>query len=316
MNELQNHWSITIARRVLFVAALLWLGSISRIFFNALLGEEILPPPAAAFFIGNDAMRMVLVLWLATRSHVWTSWQGWLRAGFYVAAFVYGRLLFYDATRLDAGMNFFLPGLQPVKLMKLLLDTSEVLIMTWLLIPIVMACSAELSAPDQPARNARRFSISGLIGFVTIAALILGCAQFMTSDFAPQKTFQYRTTMEMLLRRFQDTSYQIPTLLAAIWVLYSLSKRWWLAFAVLPAAIVLAVSGTYWVSNSIDLFTGKSARPFAYSGINMDFFVSGRVLTVWAGFCIARLLGVQPYFGRLVEAPVEPEPEVSPIDVD
>ncbi|MBI1246852.1 hypothetical protein GC197_03280 [bacterium] len=321
MNEFHNHPGLTITRRLLFVAALLFVGPISVAFFQyrvrAHQGELT---PDVVFFWGMDSLPAIVAVWLVMRSHVWTSWQGWVRAAIYLVAFSYGRILF-DATQerwIDPESYIHLPGTRFEDFARPAIDTLMVLMMAWLLTPIAMICLAELSTPTEPATRSRHFSIWGLIGFVTLAAIIMGWVQLLASDFAPQTNYSNASTAKALqIWLGQYAPMHIPHLLAAMLIMFALTKRWWWALAALPAAILFDALCTQLIIYVVKQFNGNAQFGIlSNANLNRWLYITGRSLTLWSALCTASLLGVRPYFGRRREAPVEPEPEVSPIDAD
>ncbi|MBI1246848.1 hypothetical protein GC197_03260 [bacterium] len=318
MNEHRYQWGLTIARRMLFVVALSCIGSIAMIIFRTLNHPNQGPPrPVAVFVWGAASMWPIVAIWLVTRSGVWTSWLGWLRAGLYIVAFLYGIVL-YDFTQrvlIDWVDELYLPGSKLEDFPSAISMMIHTLAIICLLIPLAMVGSAALVTTDQVVTRRGRFSISGLIGFITTIALVLGCTQFLTSDYSPWDKFNQQTPQQLQLWLGTRLLFHLPPLLASMLIMYGLSKRWWWAFAALPAAIAIDALGSRVVTYLAEQINGEqSGNILSDSHISCWMYVSGRSLTMWIALCMARLLGVKPYFGRRKEEAIEDEPEVSSID--
>ncbi|MBI1246855.1 hypothetical protein GC197_03295 [bacterium] len=325
MNEFQNHWAITAFRRLLFGAVLLLSGVIWSIDFRSL--KQIGHPyfitdgdflPIVLFIWGMPLMnKTILAVWLVTRSNVWNHWQGWLRAGIYSLAFAYGIMLFESIYLAGRAMQpFHLPGANWVDYYQPTSELVSVLLLAWLLAPMAFVFSTELSAENDPVVRPRRFSILGLIGYITTAAILMGWIQLITSDFAPWDASGGSTTAEVQWAWLGELPYKMPDLLAAMLLLFGLSKRWWWAVAALPAAIVVSQLTDQGITYAAEQITGAPRWPIIpNTGLDPWIAVTGRMLFVWVALGMARLLGVKPYFGgRREEVAVEPENEVSPLD--
>ncbi|MBI1246853.1 hypothetical protein GC197_03285 [bacterium] len=316
--EPRIYWALTTTRRLLFVAALLSLGIFDNYLFYPLGSSRFALRLSTVVPWGMDAMHLVLAAWLVTRSGVWTSWLGWLRAGVYILAFGYGRMLLYASEHqwTNPSVGFHLPGTHLADYEWPAIELWIVLMMAWMLTPVAMVCSTELASSKDPVKGSRRFSILAMIGFVTTAAIAMGWVRFLTSDFAPQTGYNGLATSQALMRLTRNYApFYLASLVATVWILLGLSKRWRWSVLVLVSAILLNALLARLVAYVIELISGKPPGNIAIS-LTFDswLFISGRMLTVWGAFCVARLLGVKPYFGRSKVARVEVEPEVSPID--
>jgi hypothetical protein len=97
---------VVVARRLLFLLALLLVGVISAIGFDYCYNRSRpsggqSPPILIAlgtFMWGADSMSTVLAVWLAGRQGIWRSWSGRFRIVLYVAAYMTG-VSFHRARR-------------------------------------------------------------------------------------------------------------------------------------------------------------------------------------------------------------------------
>ncbi|MBI1246850.1 hypothetical protein GC197_03270 [bacterium] len=273
-------------------------------------------------------MSLVLAVWMAARANVWTTWQGWLRAGIYTSAWAYGNLLekayvqFYNNPKI--GLHL------PQSMLYRLGDVADLLVVqllvTWVMVPFLLACWAELATTNDSPTTSRRFSIAAILGFIAAVAVCLGMFQFLTSD--------YGATLMGL--RLDDRPVLLPSLsgyrivsvwetfvstipsdisyaLAAIVILFGLSRRWGWAFVVLPVAIVVQYLLSKYIGETYAYITGNTRSNVLWD-IRQVIFASGPLLTVWIALGAARLLGVKAHFGRRQEEAIENEKPVSPLD--
>ncbi|MBI1246849.1 hypothetical protein GC197_03265 [bacterium] len=320
MNEFQNHWSKTIARRVLFVVALLSIGPIcGQISYYLFMDRRDAMQMLMRFLIGINAFSLPMAVWLVARSRVWTSWQGWLRTGLYLMAYVYGCMLAQEVVLMNMRLNgkFTMPTLWIDSLGPAASGTLLMLLLAWLLTPLVFAFSARLSTNRDEATSSWRFSISALLIFIGVAAASLGLFQLLTSR-AGLRLIGYdgSTTKDFVTSVLEVVPFHLPAIVATMLMLYVFSKRWWWAIAVLPVAIGIEFGLLKLISMAVLQVSKLPSSNEAGIGKFGWCFITGRAVTLWSALCTARLLGVRPYFGRRKEEAREPQPVVSPIDVD
>ncbi|MBI1248647.1 hypothetical protein GC197_12505 [bacterium] len=236
----------------------------------------------------------LFAVWLVIRSNVWNRWQGWLRAGIYVLAFAYGQMLHEWVEVMNRSeANFYVPGMSFYDFYRPAIVLLIVLIWVWLLTPLAMLCSIELSTERDPATVSRRFSVLWLIGFVTAAAVILGSIQFLlTTEEQQEGPFM------MLL--------QLPDLVAVMLILFALSKRWWWIILTLPTALVLGQLARMLIGYVVERVSGESAiGDFVDYRIVRCLYGLGPMVAISIALCVARVLGVRPYWARRKEEVVE-----------
>ncbi|MBI1246854.1 hypothetical protein GC197_03290 [bacterium] len=320
MSEIQNHWAVATIRRVLFVAALLSLGSFSAYtsYHARRYGEFPDYLWLSWFLLGVNSLQTILALWLVARTRVWTSWQGWLRAGVYLSAFLYGCMLEEAMTNATSFRgDYHLPTLPLKSNGMAAFLVLMLLIVTWLLVPLAWACSVRLSVASEQATSSRRFSIFGVMAFIAAAAVSLGLFQFVTSPIG-WSLLGIDDYLGVNLGKyvFSRAPFHIPSVIAAMLLLYGFSKEWQWAFLCLPAAIGVMVLGSHFVAYSYLQITGAQPAYMEATGEYSWYFITGREMIIWTAFCAARLLGVRPYFGRRREEAAQPQVEVSPIDAN
>ncbi len=247
--------AFTLARRVLFIAALLLTGPMSVSAFHYLqkTGATRLPP-LAVFTWGLDEIGMVLAIWLVARVGIWRTWSGWLRITCYLLSYAYGRMLF-SATQdwmIISDATFRFPGSERNDYARPALDLLSLLMDVWLLAPILILTEFLLAGSGNRTRRTNRFSISGILLFTTTAAIAFAWIKFLTSNLAPQTYYSHLSQSEAIkdwLGNYLPS--KIPQVIAAMTIMYGLSKRWWLALLLFLLAISLDSMGTKIVTSSL-----------------------------------------------------------------
>ena len=181
------------------------------------------------------------------------SWQpGWLAAApfevpgpgdfvpaAYLFAYVYGRMLFsamqdwLSGTRGANGLiPFPWPGTQLKDYARPSLDLLTLLTLIWILVPVFTFTRSRLTEKDYPPNVSSTFSIASILGWTTVAALILMWIRFLTwKGVTPQAAYSFMTPTQALTEYFQE---YFPSLLitsiAIVLVVWGWSGRWWLPF--------------------------------------------------------------------------------------
>jgi hypothetical protein len=324
MTDLRRNFVWTAARRILFVAVLLLIGAITvSVFYYVQKPNAPGLPPIGILAWGMDSVGIVLAVWLVTRSEVWRSWRGWLRVATYIIAYTYGRMLFsttQDWWSASDGI-FRLPGSEVKDYARPALDLLSLVMFTWLLTPVVIVTATVLSSTDEAPDRTRRFSISGLMGFMTIAAIAISWISFLTSDLAPQTYYSHLSQADAIKEWIgMHLPFTLPPLVAVMVMLFGLTKRWWLAMLTLLGAIALDGFGSGIVASILEQLTGQQHGGIL-GGPTVDhwLYVCGRSLTAWCAFATARLMGVRPTIGgresqsRATEPRGEREPPMTPV---
>lgn len=289
---------ISIVRRLLFVTCLLAIGPAQQCLSRSTSDTM---GPLWIFTWGMNSIGVVLALWLVARTAVWKTWQGWLRVAVYVAAYTYGRMLF-SATQdwwVDQNAGFRWPGLDYQDYARPAIDLVSIVMLTWLVIPVVVFLRIQLASPDELAPRERRFTMFGLIGFVTTVAVGMGMIQFLATEYAPETAYSYGSPSSVLWNWLTtNLPYKLSPLAAAVLVLWGLTKRWWMAPLVLGLAICVDALGTQLIAFIIEQTTGESKGGIlGDSHSSRWLYVGGRTFTLWGAFAVARLLNVRPFFG-------------------
>lgn len=315
--DLHRKYAWAVVRRALFVSVLLLIGVITvSVFHYAQTPNTPGLPPVGIFAWGMDSIGTVLAIWLVTRANIWRSCNGLLRVVTYIVAFAYGRMLF-SATQdwLNPSEAIFrFPGSKLEDYARPALDLLSLMMFTWLLTPVVIFSEAALSHSDEESKRSGRFSIYGLIGFTTAAALAIVWIRFLTSNLAPQTAYSHLSPTDAI-REWIGTylPFTIPPLIAATVILYGLTKRWWLALLAFGCAVVLDGFGTGMVAFAVQNITGEQQGGIlGGSHIDRWLYVCGRSLTTCCAFSTARLMGVRPIFGNCETQNIATEPSVAP----
>ena len=317
MVDLHRKYVLTVVRRALFVAALLLIGPVTvSIFYYSLSPNTPGPSPVGVFAWGMDSIGVVLAIWLVTRSNVWRSSGGLLCVAVYMIAYAYGRMLF--STTQDwlnaSDATFRFPGGKLEDYARPALDLLSVMMFAWLLTPVAILSEAVLSDSDDGSKRSGRFSISGLIGFTTIAAFAIVWIRFLTSEFAPQTAYSHQSPSDAI-KEWIGTylPFTIPPLIAASVILFGLTKRWWVALLGFLCAMILDGLGTTLVASALQYLTGQQQGGIL-GGAPIDrwLYICGRSLTVCCAFSTARLMGVRPIFRNRETQNTATEPSVAP----
>ena len=130
-----------LARRVLFISTLLFIGAGSvSVFHYAQTQSTTGLPGMGVFAWGMDSIGTVLALWLVTRTSWSCSGSGFLRMAIYIAAYAYGRMLCSARqdwwTTSDAVFRF--PGNTLEDYARPAIDLLCLVMFAWLCIPVAI----------------------------------------------------------------------------------------------------------------------------------------------------------------------------------
>lgn len=306
-------WTI-VARRVLFVLALLLTGALSTICFHCTINNRTGSAAKAYlyqvghFAWGADSLLFLLALWLAGRKDVWNNWRGWLRAALYLAAFVYGQMLhaatqdwFYQARIEGAAVHFpdnakpFLwPGTIYEHYGRPAIDILEVLIATWVLMPIFAVSRRRLAEREEPSKSS--CTITTIFAWTALVGLIITWVKFITWEGVAPDTYFSGMAPEAMFRMYL---YQyVPSMAISALVVWLIAWGWsgnrWLTLIVLFIALPLdafahrlMVAAIRWLGkNPGDTITVNAT-------LEQWSYLSGRVAVAWSALGIAKALGVQ-----------------------
>ncbi|WP_200836716.1 hypothetical protein [Roseiconus lacunae] len=216
----------------------------------------------------------------------------------YIIAYAYGRMLFSVTqewwTSSDASFRF--PGNELEDYARPVLDLLSMLMLSWLLTPVVTFAAIVLTSAGEAPKHTGRFSISGLIGFATTAAVAIAWIQFLTSDLAPQTYYSHLSHTDAIKEWIgASLPFKIPQTIAATVILFGLTKRWWSVIPAFVAAIALDGIGTSIVASIAEQVTGhQQGGILGGSIVDRYLYTFGRSITVVSAFSTARLLGVRP----------------------
>lgn len=262
------------------------------------------PSPLSTISFGMLWIGMVLAIWMVARTDLWISWEGWARAGIYLAAFAYGQALFHPVQELWVApeKTFQFPRLRiedfSLSLLWLLMLLPAVCVLT----PMMIFSKASLSTSNQHPEPSGQFSILGLIGFTTTTAIGIGLIQLFTMEDAPNSVFRGLSMTEAIYEWLgKDFPYLLPPTLAAMVIMFGLSKPWRWAAVVLIVAVVVDGLGTLLIDNLFLQITGqREGGVVSQSVSDCWFYVTGRTLIVWLALSMAKILDVCPTFGGRV----------------
>ncbi len=305
-------WMI-FARRVLFVSALLFTGAASTIYFHYTVHDRASESKALLaamgyFAWGADFPHLLLALWLAGRKGVWNNWRGWLRAVLYIAAFIYGRLLFtavaewFYQANIEDGVIHFRENAKPFQwpgaiyehYARPMIDILEVLIQTWILLPVFVIARRWLAEHEKSWRSS--FTIGTIIIWTGLTALIVSWAKLLTWEEVAPPTYFSDLTTEVLLRMY---AYQYaPSMAISALVAWCIAWGWsgnrWLTMLVLLLALPLDVFA-HQASIAVVRWLGKNPGTGVITGTAIEqwSYLAGHVAMAWCAFGVARALGVQ-----------------------
>jgi hypothetical protein len=323
---------ITVARRLVFFLALLGMGALTVTCFHFTHNTQWvrsaggIPSPAwiafGTFAWGTDSLVYVLAVWLAARSRVWSTWSGRVRAAAYLFAFTYGRMLF-SATQdwltgphdPDGPVAFRWPGAQLEDFARPSLDLLTLLMLVWLLVPVFTLTRSRLTDEGHSPNVRGTFSIASILGWTTVAALILLWIRFLTwKGIAPQTAYSFLTPTQAL------TEYAVeylPNLLivatSVLLLAWGWSGRWWWPFVTMPGALLIASLGHTLLYAILKWNTGdsNSSSVLAGSGLEHWSFLAGQICLVCIAFGMARVAGVRfhrsPLANNQSAPPTEPK---------
>jgi hypothetical protein len=255
---------------------------------------------AWSLILGMETTVTVLAVWLVTRSGVWRSGRGWLCVVTYIIAFAYGRMLFSSTQTWWLSLNtaFRFPGNEFADFSRPMLDILSLMMTAWLLLPFVSLAAMSLCSTDQAPKRTQHFSISGMIGFTMLAAIVLVSIRFLTSDFAPQTYYSERSEADAIKEWVGDLPFRIPPLMAAIMILFGLMNRRRLLTLAFLGAVALDGIGSFIVAGIAEQVTGQKYVSIPGNTLaDYTLFVCGRSIIVGAAFSTAILLGVRPSIG-------------------
>ena len=304
---------ITITRRAVFFLALLLSGAITASCFH--LGynspwTQVAGSPSPIWMVfgtftwGADSLAFVLAAWLAGRSPVWTTWSGRVRVTAYLLAHTYGRMLFgamqdwlggQRSEGLPSGFRW--PGAQLQDYARPSLDLLTLLMLVWLLVPIFTLSRSRLTDRQHQVELRSTFSIASILGWTTVAALILMWIRFLTwKGVAPQTAFSFMTPTQALTEHFCEyTPSRLITGLAIVQVMWAWSGRWWMPLVGLAGALLVDSFGHRILYATLEWVTGDKNESSVFVGSELEHwsFIAGRNCVVWITFGIARATGVQ-----------------------
>lgn len=310
----------TVARRTLFVVVLLVSGAASTTIFHCTINNRAWQTPdtvrrIAAQMIGHlgwgmDSMDVVLALWLASRKDWWKSRDGYLRAALYIAAFVYGRMLF-SATQ-DWNHQYTIKGwewigpkkLEPFRWPGLVrddyarpaIDGLTLLIETWFMMPLVIASRVALTDQGRNHKATSTFSIATIVIWTVMAALIVSWVKFLTlKDIAPDTAFS-SLSPDRIFRLFA-VEYAPQWLIAsvvALLIAWGCSRRLWIALPVAVGALLLDGLGR---RCAVEVALWLGAKPerglLGWPAVEQWSYLGGNACLIALAFATARCLGVQ-----------------------
>lgn len=298
MAKLTRKLAFDVSRRILFMAVLLLIGPITMS-----IAQYVQTPNAAAgllpvgtFAWGMNSIRIVLAIWLVLRIDLWSSWRGWLRVATYIFAYTYGQMLASASQDwwINLYANFRFPGGQFEDYARPAIDLLELLTWICLLAPIVILSGFSLTGSAELKRT-NRFSISALSGFTTAAAIVLLLIAFLTSDFAPLTAYSHLSYTDFIKEWIETfLSYETVPLIAAVVILYGLSKRWSLGLLAFLAVIALDGLGRLIVLSVEHFMTGQHQNILGGNPIDRWLSLCGCQLTIFCAFSIAMLMGIRP----------------------
>jgi hypothetical protein len=304
---------VKIARRTTFFLTLITIGAITVSCFHlghnsswARTGGANSPGWQAfgTFAWGADSLVFVLGAWLAGRSPLWRTWSGRLRAVAYLFAFTYGCMLF-DATQIlisgprtpDGHTGFRWPGTLLQDYAYPSLNLLTLLMLVWLLVPVFTFTRSRLTEKDHHLEVRSTFSIASILGWTTVATLILMWVKFLTwKGVAPETAYSFMTPTHALAEYFREMCPSLViTAAATLLVMWGWSGRWWLSLVALAAALLVDSFGHTVLFAILRWVTGESNRGNILTGSALQHwsFIAGRNCIVWLAFGVARATGVQ-----------------------
>jgi hypothetical protein len=256
------------------------------------------------FAWGSDSLAFVLAAWLAGRTPVWSTWSGRLRAASYLLAFTYGRMLFaatqdwISGSRSADSPNIFRwPGAQLQDYARPSLDLLTLLMLVWLLVPILTLTRSRIADKDTRLEVRSTFSIASILGWTTVAALILMWIKFLTwKEIAPRTAYSYMTSAQALIEYFREYVPSLVITAAAIFlVMWGWSGRWWQSLVALAAAILFDSFGHTILYAILKWATGDANQSSVFVGSELEHwsFIAGRNCIVWAAYGLAQATGVR-----------------------
>jgi hypothetical protein len=198
-------------------------------------------------------------------------------------------------------MPFRWPGAKLEDYARPSLDLLTLLMLVWILVPIFTFTRSRLADKDHPPKVSGAFSISSILAWTTVAAVILMWIRFLTwKDAAPRTAYSFMTPTQALAEYFQEYFPSLLITSAAIFlVAWSWSGRWWLPIAVFAGALLLDSFGHRILFAVIKWTTGDENKSNVLTGPALEHwsFLVGRNLIVWIAFGLANVTGVR--FQRL-----------------
>jgi len=306
---------ITLIRRVMFFLVLLVTGAVTVSCFHFTHNGQWVrtgggtPSPGwialGTFAWGADSLGYVLAAWLAGRSRVWTTWSGRLRAAIYLLAYTYGRMLF-SATQDwliqpvnlgESSVAFRWPGALLQDYARPALDLLTLLVLVWLFVPVFTVTRSALAGDHDQLKARGTFSIASILGWTTVAAIILLWIRFLTWEgLSPRTMYTNMTPTKALTEYFVEYMPSLMIVAATILLLvWGWSGRWWLALIALAGALLLDSFGHKLFFAILEWVTGKSRQGNVLTGSALEHwsFIAGSKGIVWTVFGVARLTGVR-----------------------
>lgn len=304
---------IIFARHSIFVLAFLLSGPVSVSLFHLGYNSPWTqtagnPSPGwmalGAFAWGADSLVSVFAAWLAGRSPVWSTWSGRLRAASYLFAFTYGRMLLWATQNWISGPRnadlpsvFRWPGTQLNDYARPSLDLLTLLVLVWILVPVFILARSRLADQDHPPNVRSTFTMGSILGWTTVAVLILMWVRFLTwKGVSPQTAYSSMTATQALIEHVREHfPSQVIVSVTIVMLMWGWSGRWWISMAALAGAVFLDSFGHQILFAVLKWATGDSNQGSILVGPALEHwsFIIGRNAIVWVAFGVARATGVR-----------------------
>jgi hypothetical protein len=193
------------------------------------------------------------------------------------------------ARRADGVMTFRWPGAQWQEYARPSLDLLTLLMLVF--------TRGRLTDQDHRPNVPNTFSLASILGWTTVAALILMWIRLLTwKGVAPRTAYSFMTPTQALMEYFQEC---FPGLLitsaAIVLVVWGWSGRWWLPVVAFAGALFLDSFGHRLLYAIIKWTTGDENKGNVLAGpaLAHGSFIAGRNAIVWIAFGAARFTGVR-----------------------
>ncbi len=307
-----------ILRRALFIFALLSHAAISTSSFDYVYNNPAVRVTGgkaplsliafAAFMLGAGSISIVLAVWLVSRTGVWRTWSGRLRAAVYLLAYSYGRMLHSatqdwlhqrgpDGLRISDGAGaipFRWPGLYFDDYARPLLDLHILLIYVWLFIPAFVFCRGALSEKQLNSERNASFSVIALISWITTASIILLWTRVLTWAPLPETAYSHMSPMEAYGMLLWYVPGKIIIVVAVMITVIAWSGVFWQALVAFFVVLLVDGFGQWLYYGWIDSFRFEFLKSNVLEGPALERWsnIVGRNSTVWIAFGLASLTGV------------------------